>query len=251
MNQSICDYSDYDYKTDFWENADRKYEHDLESNTLHRIFKQYCSEQNSIIDAGCGFGRLFSTYQSYFSTFTLIDYAKELLEQAKNHINDDKRVTFKQQSLYSISVDAPADVLISIRTLHHLNDLSTLFQQFNQSINKNGILILDIPNKIHLKNRIKFLFKREQLFNDEPLKLSENFYNYNPAVVLKELTDAGFLIQKRIPIGLFRIPVIKKIIPSKVLIFIEKWGSMIISNSYLAPNLYVVAKKTVDNVVDN
>lgn len=243
MTQSICDYSGYDYKTDFWENADRQYEHDLETSTLQRIFKTYCSGKTSIIDAGCGFGRLFSTYKPYFSTFTLIDYAKELLDQAKNDIKDVKNIAFKQQSLYSISVDTPSDVLISIRTLHHLNDLSTLFQQFYQALNPNGILVIDIPNKIHLKNRIKFLFRGKTLFNNEPLKLSDNFYNYHPAIVLKALKAAGFSIQKRIPMGLFRIPIIKKLIPSKVLIFIEKWGSILISRSFLAPNLYVIAKK--------
>ena len=251
MTQRICDYSGYDYKTEFWENANRKYEHELESATLRYIFKKYCKEKKSIIDAGCGFGRLFSTYQSFFSTFTLIDYAKELLDQAKIDINNDINVEFKQQSLYSISVDNPADVLISIRTLHHLDNLSTLFQQFNESLNNNGILIIDIPNKLHLKNRIKFGLKRQVLFNEEPLKLSENFYNYNPNVVLEELKHAGFEIEKRIPIGLFRISIIKKIIPARVLIFIEKWGSMLISKSYLAPNLYVVAKKIVDKTVDN
>ena len=38
MNEiGICDYSDYDYKKDFWNNTNRKYEHQLEINIFFTI----------------------------------------------------------------------------------------------------------------------------------------------------------------------------------------------------------------------
>ena len=102
-----------------------------------------------------------------------------------------------------------------------------------------------------IKNRLKYLLNRTKLYNSDPMKLSDNFYNYHPQVVIKELEKAGFVIKQQIPVGLFRVSIIKKIIPAKVLIFIEKWGSMIISKSFMAPNIYIVAQKIVDKAVDN
>ena len=65
MTNNICDYSDYDYKTSF-ESINRQYEHELELSVLKHIFKTHCSNYASILDAGCGFGRLFESYQPYF-----------------------------------------------------------------------------------------------------------------------------------------------------------------------------------------
>ena len=45
MSQNICDYSDYDYKTEFWENGARQYEHAIECSVLRRIFKKYATNK--------------------------------------------------------------------------------------------------------------------------------------------------------------------------------------------------------------
>ena len=104
MSQNICDYSNYDYKTEFWEKGARQYEHAVECSVLRRIFKQYAMNKESIIDAGCGFGRLFSTYQPFFSTYILIDYAQSLLEQAKKTLSEYDNISFQQASLYSFTI---------------------------------------------------------------------------------------------------------------------------------------------------
>ena len=250
MTSSICDYSDYDYKQSFWDNANRQYEHGLETAVLTRIFKRFCKNKTSIIDAGCGFGRLFNTYQPFFNVFTLIDYAQNLLDQAKEAIDSSLNITFYQQSLYELSVPN-SDVILSIRTLHHLNDMDRLFSQFNQTLTADGILILDIPNKTHIKNRLKQLLKGRAIMNNAPIKLANNFFNYHPKAVIHHLTKSGFTVLSRYQVGLFRIALLKKIIPTKILIFVENYMDKLFGIFNYAPSVYIVAKKTVDNSVDN
>ena len=47
----ICDYSDYDYKTDFWENANRRYEHQFEITMVARLLN-VTQSFNSILMQG-------------------------------------------------------------------------------------------------------------------------------------------------------------------------------------------------------
>ena len=144
MKQNICDYKGYDYKNEFWVNQNRKYEHKLELDVVHRLLKKHINSFNRILDAGCGFGRLIPAYKSLFKSFTLVDYAEHLLEQAKNS-NQLNNCEFLKQSLYELKLTKKVDAIISIRTLHHLDDIDLLFNKYNEVLEDNGILILDIP----------------------------------------------------------------------------------------------------------
>ena len=37
----VCDYSDYDYKTEFWSNGNRQYEHELELSIVNQLLRTY------------------------------------------------------------------------------------------------------------------------------------------------------------------------------------------------------------------
>ena len=250
MTNNICDYSDYDYKTSFWNQSNRQYEHELELSVLNHIFKTHCSNYASILDAGCGFGRLFESYQPYFSHYILFDYAQNLIDEAESTLHHIKAIDYIQGSLYDINLPSSCDVILSIRTLHHLNDLNTLFDNFYKTLSPGGTLILDIPNKTHIKNRIKQWFRGQFYMNESSIQLSDHFYNYHPDHVIRLLIDFGFRIQYRYQVGLFRIPIIKKIIPTQILINVEKWFNKLLGYFNYAPSVYVVAIKDVDNFVD-
>ena len=235
----ICDYSDYDYKTDFWENANRKYEHQLEQKMVAKLLKSYVTTFNSILDAGCGFGRMAASYQDLFSKCHMVDFAQNLLKQADEQLKPKEKFRYYKQSLYELNIDQPVDAVISIRTLHHLSDVSTLFKRYNEALNNNGVLILDIPNYYHLKNKlIKKNKKKEDM-----LKLSENFYNYNPQFIVEKLKETGFNILSFRQLGLFRVNLLKKYLPASLLVNTELFLNNFIKHTHIAPSVYVIAKK--------
>ena len=137
-------------------------------------------------------------------------------------IGNHDSIDYIRQSLYSLDLPNRSDVVLSIRTLHHLDDTRELFSRFNNALNDNGILILDIPNKLHMKNCIKYLFRLPILFSKAPLKLNDCFYNYHPQEVISDLALCGFSIIDQYQVGLFRIALIKKLIPIRLLVFVEK-----------------------------
>lgn len=240
MNQAdICDYSDYDYHADFWKNQNREYEHQIEHITIQTLLRAHGSNKTSIMDAGCGFGRLFNSYQPLFNQYILVDYAQHLLDEAKESINSNNTVTFIKDSLYELTLDKKVDAIISIRTLHHLHKIENLFQKFHQNLNKNGILILDIPNYYHLKNRLKHPIQRKQ----KKVMQSKNFYNYDTNYVIKMLKKAGFEIIDRRSVGLFRLNIIKKHVSAERLVKLECMLNRLIKHFPITPSIYVLAKK--------
>lgn len=240
MTQStLCDYSDYDYNAKFWVNQNREYEHQLECYIVNKLLKKHASQGTSILDAGCGFGRLFTTYQSLFSEYFLVDYANNLLQQAESSIGNIDDIHFFQQSLYELKLPKQVSAIISIRTLHHLNNLPTLFQRFYEHLSNDGVMIIDIPNYYHLKNRFKFPFSSRQPMTE----LSPMFYNYDPKYVIQELSNAGFQILEQSPVGLFRIGIIKRVFPATWLRSIETIITIFLKRYHISPSIYVVAKK--------
>ena len=49
------------------------------------------------------------------------------------------------------------DVIISLRTLHHVEKPSDFFMEFHRVLTKDGYIIFEIPNKRHLLAIIKYL----------------------------------------------------------------------------------------------
>jgi SAM-dependent methyltransferase len=244
---SICDYSDFDYKTEFWTKSNRNYENKLEHSVIRGLLKVYCKNKSSILDAGCGFGRLFKTYQPFFKTYCLVDYAQNLLDQAKEELDTTKNILFYKQSLYELHLPQQVDTILSVRTLHHLNDTTTLFNRFNKQLKLNGHLILDIPNHYHIKNRLKYPFKPKK----DSVALSKTFFNYNPDFIIQSLTAHGFTLITKKQVGLFRLPLIKSVFPATFLITVEKCINLLFCWFNIAPSVYVIVKKTVDKYVDN
>lgn len=240
MNKTaICDYTHYDYEKEFWKNTNREYEHLLETTVIFELLSTYCNHHTSILDAGCGYGRLFNAYSSLFSTFYLVDFAQQLLDKAKKNIPQTYNVIYQKNSLYNHLFDEKIDVILSIRTLHHLNDIDTLFNRFSKQLSDNGILLLDIPNYYHLKNKLKSPISKRQPMT----ALSDTFFNYDPHFIIEKLTKSGFNIVDTRQVGLFRIGWIKRHVPPHVLVRVEKWVNRLLKNSHIGPSVYVVAKK--------
>lgn len=240
MNEiGICDYSDYDYKTDFWNNTNRKYEHQLEITMVSKLLKKYSSSFNSILDAGCGFGRMAPAYEAYYNKCYMVDYAQNLLKQASEALEPKYKFKYYKQSLYDLEIEKKVDAIISIRTLHHLNNVSVLFKKYYENLNTNGILIIDIPNYYHLKNKIVNKEKKK----DNMVELSKNFYNYNPDFIVENLKKTGFNILSFRQLGLFRINLLKKYIPASFLVNTELFLNNFIKHIPIAPSVYVIAKK--------
>lgn len=243
---TLSDYTGYDYRKDFWQRSDRRYEDLLEQATMARFFAKYLPPRGRVMDLGCGFGRLTPVYAPLASHVVLFDYAQHLLDQAKETWGRDPRFVFIQWDARVADAvkDADLDMVMSIRTLHHLPDYGRVFFQVFRTLKPGGIFVFEIPNKRHVLNVIRFfLGKQKNPFTAEPLQLGDAFFNYHPTEVLSALVSTGFVIQETVSLSFFRIGIFKRFLSPKMLVSMDRALQRVLGWAWITPSLYCVAKK--------
>lgn len=245
---AICDYSDYDYEAVYWRLHDRQYEDLCDRQSIARLLRELVLPAQIVVDAGCGYGRLFSAYSAYGNTFYLMDYAQNLLEKIAQRCDagrlDFKPVHLIRGNLYHMPFQSSAvDLLVTVRTLHHITDPVRLFREINRIVKLHGYVILEIPNKSHLLNWFRWMLgKSSRPWSKKPLVHQSTFYNYHPAFINNLLINHGLFPICKINTSFFRLPWFKKRFSPFFLYRLERFIHPIINFFNLAPSIFVLCE---------
>jgi ubiquinone/menaquinone biosynthesis C-methylase UbiE len=243
----------YSYE-DYWQG--REYESKVDKMVLKQMLDLIeDKDKKKVVEIGAGFGRLVEVYQKLFPKILLIDPSWKLLSLAQLKFKDHPGLECRKGSLEKIPCrKATVDVVLLIRVIHHIEDLSLAFAQINRVLKKGGYLVLEYPNKVHLLSRLRAFFKRDfAYFKSEGAEDKRSFKNvisgsipfknYHPKAMAREFKKAGFEIKKVISASYFRRDYIKKLFPGVVLSTGEKVLQAFLSGFWLGPSNFVLAKK--------
>ena len=252
MAQKTIDYydnPDFDYRS-FWEN--RRYEDLAERIALTKLLSLIKNKKaKSLIDIGAGFGRLVPVYAPLFKSCLLIEPSEKLLAEAKRINKDYDNLTFKESYVEKLPVeDESFEAVLMIRVAHHLEDLEDMIKEVQRVLKPNGFFIMEYANKKHLKNFLQAFFRRDwqDFASHAPEKIKTRpasfpFFNYHPNQIRTLLLSHNFEILKRLSVSNFRSPIIKKLLPVKVLLFLEKIISPVASYYRWGPSIFVLSRK--------
>ncbi len=241
----------FDYRK-FW--VGRLYEDQAEKIALKRLL-QLVSPRKKILDIGGGFGRMVPEYASLFEKCVLMDPSEKLLDQAKKFCHRYQNVLIKRGIVEKIpQKDDSFNTVISIRTFHHLSDPRKAIKEISRVLKPGGFLILEFANKMRFKNILKAVFSFNLNFftNHRPIRVGQNnkkipFFSYHPNQIKTLLFSEGFKIVKIISVSNFRSPLIKKIIPLRLLLKLESIFSLISSYfpplQFWGPSIFILAQK--------
>ena len=247
--QTTAYYDDpkYDYQK-YWET--REYENRSEQIILKKILK-LIDKKDSLIDIGCGFGRLTSTYTPLFKRCLLVEPSEKLLNQAKEFYQKYPHLTFKKAFVEHLPTENESfDVALLVRIIHHLTNLPEVMAEIKRVLKPGGYLILEYANKMHFKNYLEAILKFNfKFFTDhQPESLIKKshvapFFNYHPNQIKTILFANGFKVIRRFSASNFRFPLLKKMVPLKVLLFLERIISPLASRYRFGPSIFVLSKK--------
>ncbi|MBC7333232.1 MAG: class I SAM-dependent methyltransferase [Actinobacteria bacterium] len=262
MTVRKSDYESYDYR-EFWREDKRAYEDTSERIALRKLLGDIREGNKLFLDLGCGYGRLFDEYKS-FRNILLVDYSVRNLRNAKQRIEEMLKSfqekpsssspspspsPFSSSSIFFLSADATnlplkpscADVVLTVRVVHHLDNLDKYFDEVKRVLKDGGIFILEFANKRNLKNILRFFMRRMDgsPFSLFPLKVGETILNYHPDYVIGLLTSKGFGIDKRISVSNFRLEFLKKYLNLKTLLLFENWFQRLFSWTLLGPSIFL------------
>jgi len=240
----IADYKDFDYKSSYWVDVDRKYENETEHRTLCRLLDRLPQPLNRVLDLGGGFGRLSPAYLPRCHQAILFDYAQHLLDEAKRQYGE--AMSYVQGNVYELPFDEGyIDCVVCVRVLHHIVDQEKFFNEVARVIKPGGNFIIEVPNKRHLLQIFRYCFgkTKNNPFDRSVLTHSPTFLNYHPQYIERMLTAAGFTLEKNLNASFFRSTLLKKLIPYQVLVSLDSLCQPLLSMLNLSPSLFWLLKK--------
>jgi ubiquinone/menaquinone biosynthesis C-methylase UbiE len=212
----VCDYTASDYQQSFWEQGERAYEDAVEKIALERLLS---AKGELLLELGAGAGRNTPRYTGY-QRVVLVDYSSTQLEQAQQKLGRSKRYLYVAADVYRLPfVDGLFDGATMIRTLHHMADPLLALTQVRSVLARDAVFILEYANKHNLKAIMRYWFKRQDWnpFSEDTVEFARLNFNFHPKAIRHWLTESHFVIQKQMTVSHFRIDLLKKLIPLKIL----------------------------------
>lgn len=219
-NTTIADYTGFDYKKNFWESTNRRYEDFCDRLALRRLLPK---SGEKFVDVCGGFGRLADEYLGRYTEVCLFDYAQNLLEQAKTERGENLKTV--QGSVYQMPfADGEFDVLTLVRASHHLADFNAAIAEIARILKPGGRAVVEIANKRNLLEILRWCLGRSKMrpFSLEPTSRNEKgFYNFHPAYVERVFKQNGLKIRKVLAVSGLRLKVAKKFLGTPLLCALE------------------------------
>jgi SAM-dependent methyltransferase len=239
----ICDYEGSDYRTRFWESADRAYEDAADRIALARLLPP---RGERLIEIGAGFGRLADLYGGYQQVI-LLDYATSQLRQAQERLGRDERFIYVVADLYHLPLaDSTLDTAVTVRVLHPVQDIHAALREIGRVLKPGGTYVLDYANKRHIKAILRYLLgrQRENPFSPEPYAFVPLNYDFHPTYIEGRLREAGFTLQRQLAVSTFRLPLLKRLLDHRLLATLDGLLQVPTAPLKLAPSIFIRATRT-------
>lgn len=237
----VCNYEDSDYQTSFWDEGGREYEDRTEAIALKRLLPK---SGRLLLELGAGAGRNTTRYPG-FDRIVLLDYARTQLEQAQVRLGKSDKCIYVAADAYRLPfVDGLFDAATMIRTLHHMADAQKALSQVRNVLGSGGVFILEFANKLNLKAILRYLVGRQKWspFTLEPVEFVKLNFDFHPKAVRNWLKQLGFEIERTLTLSHFRVGLLKRIVPTGILVFLDSLFQWTGALWQLSPSVFMKGK---------
>lgn len=237
----ICDYEGSDYQETFWDTGQRQYEDQVEAIALRRLLPP---QGELLLEIGAGAGRNTPRYQG-FRRVVLLDYSVSQLELARSRLGDDDRYLYVAADAYKLPfVGTLFDAATMIRTLHHMANPEAVLRETRRVLKAGGIFILEYANKQNLKAIVRYFLKRQAWspFDENPIEFAELNFDFHPRAVRRWLTQSGFVVQRQLTVSHFRLNLLKRVVPLRLLAWLDGLAQWSGDWWQLSPSVFVRAQ---------
>lgn len=237
----VCNYEDSDYQTSFWDEGGREYEDRTEAIALKRLLPK---SGRLLLELGAGAGRNTTRYPG-FDRIVLLDYARTQLEQAQVRLGKSDKCIYVAADAYRLPfVDGLFDAATMIRALHHMADAQKALSQVRNVLGSGGVFILEFANKLNLKAILRYLVGRQKWspFTLQPVEFVKLNFDFHPKAVRNWLKQLGFEIERTLTLSHFRVGLLKRIVPTGILVFLDSLFQWTGALWQLSPSVFMKAK---------
>lgn len=247
----VCDYEGSRYQTEFWETGGREYEDRAEAIALRRLLPP---GGRLLLEVGAGAGRNTPRYRG-FDRIVLLDYSTTQLRQAQARLGESERHVYVAADVYRLPFAAGLfDAATMIRVIHHMADAPAALKQIRQSLRSpsgndpGGAFVLEFANKQNLKAIARWLLHRQSWspFTREPVEFAALNFDFHPKAMRAWLAEAGFDVQRQLTVSHYRLPLLKRLLPTGLLVWMDSWAQPTGNWWQFTPSVFVRAQAAGD-----
>lgn len=236
----VCNYDGSDYQTSFWEQGGRAYEDQVEAIALRRLLP---AGGDLLLEVGAGAGRNTPRYQGY-QRIVLLDYAYSQLQQAQAYLGTNERYLYVAADVYRLPfVPGLFDAATMIRTLHHMAEPQLALSQVRQVLRPGALFILEYANKHNLKAVLRYWMRQQSWspFSLDAVEFTALNFDFHPRAIRDWLGKAGFTVERQLTVSHYRIGVLKRWVPLKLLVAMDSAAQLTGDWWQLSPSVFVRA----------
>jgi SAM-dependent methyltransferase len=148
-------------------------------------------------------------------------------------------------NLYNLPfVDHLFNTTVTVRVLHHVQDIPAAFCEIRRVLAPAGYYILEYASKRHLKAILRYALCCQQWnpFALEPVEFIKLNYDFHPAWMEARLRETGFAIERQLTVSHFRHPLVKRLVPPRLLAAVDGSLQWTASLWKLSPSIFVQAR---------
>ncbi len=232
----------------YWEGRD--YENAAEVMAIKKLLKG--KHFHHAIDIGGGYGRLCVLLKEYADKVTLGEPSQQQLDIAADFLKEYPMIERQLMQADDLPfAEGSLDLITMIRVMHHLPNPAPDFSEISRVLSGEGVFILEVANYVHFRNRLKQIAKMKR-FNSEPVDIrsAKNrgkgeipFVNHNPKTVIKQLAHAGLKVERVLSVSNLRSPLLKRVLPLKLMLALEKPMQSALAKTYFGPSTFFLVRK--------
>jgi Methyltransferase domain len=174
-----------------------------------------------------------------------VDYSRTQLEQAQQRLGKSEKYIYVAADVYRLPfISGLFDAATMIRVLHHMADAPKALGQVKNVLGPDGVFILEYANKLNLKAILRYLLGRQRWspFTLEPVEFVKLNFDFHPKAIRNWLENLGFQVEKTLTLSHFRVGLLKRIIPTSILVFLDSLFQWTGAWWQLSPSVFVRAK---------
>lgn len=237
----VCNYEGSDYQQSFWEQGGRAYEDLTEAIALKRMLPK---SGKLMLELGAGAGRNTPRYAG-FERIVVLDYSTTQLAQAQERLGRSEKYIYVAADVYRLPFkNRLFDAATMIRVLHHMADAPKALAQIQSTLQPGAVFILEFANKLNFKAILRYWLGRQAWspFTLEPVEFVKLNFDFHPQAIRQWLGGLGFSVEKTLTVSHFRLGLLKRIIPAKLLAAADGLFQPTGSLFQFTPSVFVKAK---------
>lgn len=242
----VCNYEGSDYQQKFWEQGNRAYEDAAEALAIQKLLRE---SGKHLLELGAGTGRNTERYIG-FEHITLLDYSTSQLRQAIAKLGTEN-YRYVAADIYRLPFAPNSfDGATMIRTLHHFSEPQAALQQVGRVLTGQSVFLLEFANKRNLKSILRSLLGRQSWnpFNREAVEFAALNFDFHPASMKEMLSQSGFHTEKQICVSYMRAGLLKRLLPLRGMITLEKMLQSAFSWAAYSPSVFLRTRTSGDKL---